>query len=137
MSYCKQKCYFVNLKCKLDKRNFLSTFSLSSKLRSSFRFFSPTPAVPLAGVGEPPICEKKLWCYGLWCGGDDLGKGLPVESASWEVGAFRSVAAVASVELAVPKWWIGVCLGSASLLLSRLLSSRQPPSVFPKSRVPA
>nr|VDD52715.1 unnamed protein product [Brassica oleracea] len=51
--------------------NFLSTFSLSSKLRSSFRFFSPTPAVPLAGVGEPPIDrEKKLWCYGLWCGGD-------------------------------------------------------------------
>ncbi|KAG5385111.1 hypothetical protein IGI04_036581, partial [Brassica rapa subsp. trilocularis] len=108
-----------------------------SKLRSRFRFSSPTPAVPLAGVGEPTICEKKLWCYGLWCGGDDLDKGLPVESASWEVGAFRSVAVVASVELAVPRRWRGVCLGSVSLLLSRLLSSRQPPSVFRRSRVPA
>ncbi|KAL0846378.1 hypothetical protein Bca101_019624 [Brassica carinata] len=82
------------------------------------------PAVPLAGVGEPPvfrllcrsllssrsllstldlIYEKKFQCFGLWSGGDDLGKGLPVESASWEVGAFRSVAAVAYVELVVPR----------------------------------
>ena len=42
--------------------NFLSTFSLSSKLRSSFRFFSPTPAVPLAGVGESPVFSFLFLC---------------------------------------------------------------------------